>query len=98
MKYIKKLNINFNNWEEVEYEQNYQIGDEVILIINNPIYILKESNKCDYITKDSKIGHTFLTKGNLFIIKNICTNKDITYLKFKDHWPWFFAEDFAIYK
>jgi len=99
MKYIKRLNIDFNNWDEIN-EYKYNIGDRVVLIINNPVYIDIYNSECDYITKDEhyNLGQTHIKIGRSFIIEYICTNKDITYLKFKNHWPWFFAEDFARYK
>jgi len=37
-----------------------------------------------------------MKEDELLIIEKICTIKDITYLKFKYYWPWFFADDFKI--
>ena len=102
MKYIKKLNIDFDNWDET-IKNKYNIGDRVLVINNNNdlFYINRRSTNCNnvnYITKNDSfyINSTQMKDDELLIIEKICTIKDITYLKFKYYWPWFFADDFKI--
>jgi len=93
MKYIKELNIDFNNWEEYD---EFEEGDTIIPKNKSVLYVYKETDNCIYVTKHdiSKLMNTHL-QDNYYTIQRICINKDIKYVKLRGHWPWFFADDFT---
>jgi len=89
MKHIKKLNIDFDNWDEAIINK-FNIGDKV-KAIDYQIYL---EDECDCSEIQNLSIHYFLETNILFgkklTIVNVCEN----YIKLKGYRVWFLIDTF----
>jgi len=95
MKYIKQLNIDFNNWDEAN---EFNIGDKVIAT-RSQLFLCDDNLSrywfnlsCSNIRNLSEIHHLEINSlfGKKLTIVNVCEN----YIKLKGYRVWFLIDTF----